>query len=211
MLLAAFVIFAASGRQLSAQPAMPNPVQVAPSKQLLQQLILQFQAEALRCDQKIVEIAKQVFEIIAAYKRNQDRFPESVSDLSKSKNQSTNNSGSAAFPPRNPYMDPNLVSKDLRKELLNATMPPSEFCKIIIENDPFLSASFPASLPNIKLKPESAEPGTIVVHYNGDYYLAVWCIGFTGKPILDEKTQLPLVLFKDFSLSSCRCSERAGE
>ena len=146
--------------------------------------------------------------MVVSYRLNQDRFPASISDLQRLNNRTA--AANTALPPRNPYGDPSTASKELRQELINEGKAPSEFCQIIIENDPLISASFPLSLNNIKLTPQSAAPGTIVVKHN-DYYLAVWCMGFSGKPILDEKTQLPLVLFKDFSLSSCRYSERAGE
>ncbi len=194
-----------------AAPAVPGPVQIAPSKQQLGLLIYQLQAEALRGDQKIVAAAKQVFDKAVSYRLNQEHFPESISDLQRLDNARTNAVEVSQFPPRNPFADPSIVSKELRQELINSGMAPSEFCKIIIESDQYLSASFALSLSNVKLKPESAAPGTIVVKYNGDYYLAVWCMGFTGKPILDEKTKLPLVWFKDFSISSCQYSERAVE
>ncbi len=180
-------------------PSQPTTRQIKPSKQQLRQLILDLQVSALKCDQKTAGIAKQVFDHVDAFRLKVKRFPNSVSEMKKFTSQRGENPVTPALPPLNPYNDSSMVSKELRQELINAGTPPSEFCKIIIENDPYLSASFPLSLNNVKLNPASAEPGTIVIKHNGGLYLAMWCMGFSSKPIMDEKAHLPLVFFKDYS------------
>ncbi|MCC7531269.1 MAG: hypothetical protein IT342_22375 [Candidatus Melainabacteria bacterium] len=158
-------------------------------------MTLELQLTSLQCEQKVKALAQQVFETTVAFRLKKKRFPESIDELKPASSATTK----AALPPANPFTDAQLISKDLRQELANTGNPPCEFCKIIIEQDPYISAGFPLTLKNLKLKPDSSEPGAIIVKYNGDYYLAVWCMGISGKPLLEEKTQLPFVLFKDFS------------
>ncbi len=178
-------------------PRQATTKQIKPSKQQLRQLILDLQVTALKCDQKTAALARQVFQTVEIYRLRKKRFPNSVAEVQELKGSA--NLPSEKFPPPCPYNDPTLVSQELRQELINAGNPPSEFCKIIIENDPFISPSFPMSLNNVRLAPATGAPGTIIVKYNANYYLAVWCMGFAGKPIVDEKSQLPLVFFRDFS------------
>lgn len=167
----------------------------AQTKQQIRQLTLELQMTALQCGQKAKALAQQIFESTVAFRLKKKRFPESIDELKLASSATTR----AFLPPPNPFADSKLISKELRQELTNTGNPPSEFCKIILEQDPYISAGFPLTLKSVKLKPDNSEPGAIVVKYNGDYYLAVWCMGMSGKPLLEEKTQLPFVLFKDFS------------
>jgi hypothetical protein len=197
----ALLIICGSSAISAPQPAainQPMTRQFKPSKQQLRQLILDLQVTALKCDQKTAVIANDVFQLVGVFRIKTNRFPRSISELKRFSDQHAGIAKPPALPPENPYNDSSLVSKELRQELINAGTPPTEFCKILIEEDPYLSASFALSLNNVKLNPQKETPGAIVVKHNRDY-LAVWCMGFTGKPIIDEKTQQPLVFFKDFS------------
>lgn len=201
---AAILSLCGSSTIAAPQPAtnnQPMTRQFKPSKQQLRQLILDLQVTALKCDQKTAVITKDVFQLIEVFRTKTNRFPRSVSELKRFSDQHAGIDKQPALPPENPYNDSNLVSKELRQELINAGTPPTEFCKILIEEDPYLSSSFPLSLNNVKLNPQKEAPGAIIVKHNRDC-LAVWCMGFTGKPIIDEKTQLPLIFFKDFSNTS---------
>ncbi len=167
---------------------MPNRLQV-------DQWTLELQLTSQQCEQKTKALAQEIFDAAVAFRLKKKRFAESIEELKEASLANPK----VALPPANPFADSKLISKELRQELANTGNPPSEFCKIILEPDPYISAAFPLTLKNVKLKPDSSEPGAIVVKYNGDYYLAVWCMGISGKPLLEEKTQLPFVLFKDFS------------
>ena len=191
----AMILFLNCTKTTAQAPAAPAPQASNPSTAEVQQLTLILQITAVRCGDKTKERAKQVFDAVRAFRLKENRFPQSVDDL---KDHSLS-PGKASIPPANPFADPTLVSKELRQELINSGHEPSPLCKIIIESDPYVSAGFPLTLHHVKLKPDNLEPGTIVVKYNADYYLAVWCSGFTGKPIEDEKTHLPFLLFEDFS------------
>lgn len=190
-------------------PAAPPPAptgqpatkQFKPTKRQMRQLILDLQITAMKCDQKTVAISTEIFQLVSEFRARLKRFPKTDSELKRFSSRLAETHTNQAFPPRNPYADPSLVSKELRQELINAGTPPGEFCKIDISEDPYLSASFPLSLNNVKLHPEKDLPGTVVVKCNNDC-LAVWCMGFTGKPILDAKTQQPVIFFKDFSTVS---------
>lgn len=201
LIAAAILSLCGSSSFAAPQPAannQPMTRQFKPSKQQLRQLILDLQVTALKCDQKTAVITNDVFQLVGVFRTKMDRFPRSVAELKRFSDERAGSAKAPAFPPENPYNDSSLVSKELRQELINAGTPPTELCKILIEEDPYLSSSFVLSLNNVKLNPQKETPGAIVVKHNRDY-LAAWCMGFTGKPIIDEKTQQPLIFFKDFS------------
>lgn len=189
-----------AGSAAQTMPSQKSAKPVKPSKQQLRQLILDLQVTALKCDQKTLSLARQTFEYVEAFRLKFNRFPTSFAELQRFGNGRVGDQSKPTFSLPNPYADETLVSKELRQEMTNSGMTPSKFCKVIIENDPHISASFPLSLNNVKLYPASEEPGSIIVKHNGDDCAAVWCMGFSGKPILDEKTQLPMLFFKDFSM-----------
>ncbi len=179
-------------------PPSPSTQSFNPSIVQVQQWTLELQLVSQQCEQKTKALAQQIFDAAVAFRLKEKRFAESIEELKGAWSATPK----VALPPANPFADSKLISKDLRQELINTGNPPSEFCKIILEPDQYISAGFPLTLKNVKLKPNSSEPGAIVLKYNGDYYLAVWCMGISGKPLLEEKTQLPFILFKDFSTLS---------
>lgn len=200
LLFAAMIFSSCAGSAAQTMPSQTNTKPIKPSKQQLRQLILDLQVTALKCDQKTLSLARQTFEYVEAFRLKFNRFPTSFAELQRFRNRRVAEESKPIFSLPNPYADETLVSKELRQEMNNSGMTPSKFCKVIIENDPQISASFPLSLNNVRLYPASEEPGSIIVKHNGDAYVAVWCMGFSGKPILDEKTQLPMLFFKDFSM-----------
>lgn len=171
------------------------PKTALPSRLQLQQFNLDLQMSALKCEQRMKAVTQELFDALVAFRLQHKRFTDSIEAL----NQSLSNDEQAEFPPKNPYADTILIPEELQTELSKQGAPPSERCKVIYELDSSISGAFPLTLHKVKLNPGSAAPGTIVVKCNGDYYLAVWCMGFAGKPIIDEKSGLPFVLFKDFS------------
>ena len=140
-------------------------------------------------------IARELFDTLVAIHIKRKNFGDSYLELT----QSLSREDPARFPPANPYADPNLVPKELQLELAKSGEGPSEKCTVSFSRDAYISGAFPLTLNKVKLNPDSASPGTIVVRCNGEFYLALWCMGLDGKPVTDEKTQLPFVLFKDFS------------
>jgi hypothetical protein len=166
-----------------------------PSGIQLRQWTYALQLIAARCNEKTKAAAQQVFDDVVAFRLKQQRFPESVEDL---KNHSDGKPKSS-MPPANPFADSTIVSKEVRQELINAGSTPSDFCKIVIESDPFVTGGFPLTLKNVKLNPDRSEPGTIIVKHNANNYLAVWCMDLTMSPLVDQQTQQPYLLFKDFS------------
>lgn len=164
----------------------------------LRMFTLALQQAALKCDEETIRSAQAVFQSICKFRRKHQRVPRSAKEL---KSDATVHP-TTGFPPVNPYTRAENVSIELRTELekLHGPLAPTE--KLIFENDEYLSPSFLISLSNMKLKPATDVPGTIVVKYNGNDYVAVYCMGFSGQIIQNPKTSLPLVLFKDFSSDS---------
>lgn len=167
-----------------------------PSKVQIRRLTLDLQKSALTCDVAMKEVASNVFSLVCRFRNLEKHFPYAQSDLDEAQMSKTSD---IAFPPLNPYKDLKRVSPDLLHELENSFGPMPATCKIIIEHDTSLSGAFPLTLKNVKLKPDKDLPGTIVIKHHGDYYVALWCMGFDGKPIIDTVTNLPFVLFKDYS------------
>lgn len=200
VLFAAIIFSICAGSSAQTMPPQQNTKPIKPSKQQLRQLILDLQVTALKCDQKTLCLAKQTFEYVDAFRLKVHRFPASFSEIQRFSNRRVGGEVKPTFSLPNPYADETLVSKELRQEMINSGMTPPKFCKVILENDPQISASFALSLNNVKLNPASEEPGTIIIKHNGNAYVAIWCMGFSGKPIMDEKTQLPVLFFKDFSM-----------
>ncbi len=176
----------------------PTTRTFTPSGIQLRQWTFALQLIAARCNEKTKAAAQQVFDAVVAFRMKQQRFPESVEDLKNHSDGSPKNS----MPPPNPFADSTIVSKEVRQELTNAGSTPSDFCKIVIESDPFVTGGFPLTLKNVKLNPDRSEPGTIIVKHNANNYLAVWCMDLTSGPLVDQETQQPFLLFKDFSTLS---------
>jgi len=166
------------------QRTSPTPTRTAsPSPRQLQHFNLELQVAALKCEERMKVITQELFDTLSDIRLKRKCFADSFTEQ----------------PPENPYADSSLVPKELQAELAKSAEAPSARCKIIYEPDSLISDSFPLTLNKVKLKPASAPAGTIVVKYNGDYYLALWCMGFDSKPLTDRKTGLPFVLFKNFS------------
>ncbi len=176
---------------------IPTPTTRAftPSGIQLRQWTFALQLIAARCNEKTRAAAQQVFDAVVAFRMQQKRFPESVEDL---KNH-TDSALKSSIPPANPFADSTIVSKEVRQELINAGSTPSDFCKVVIESDPFVTGGFPLTLKNVKLNPDRSEPGSIIIKHNANNYLAVWCMDLTSGPLIDQGTQQPFLLFKDFS------------
>ncbi len=173
----------------------PSTKIFTPSGIQLRQWTFALQLIAARCNEKTKAAAQKVFDAVVAFRMKQRRFPESVEDL---KNHS-DGSLKGSIPPPNPFADSTIVSKEVRQELINAGNTPEDFCKIVIETDPFVTGGFPLTLKNAKLKPDRSAPGTIIIKHNANNYLAVWCMDLTSGPMVDQETQQPFLLFKDFS------------
>ncbi|MCC6981268.1 MAG: hypothetical protein IT343_23300 [Candidatus Melainabacteria bacterium] len=173
---------------LPAGAQTPQPNVFSSSNLQLRQLNFDLQMASIKCEERMKAIARELFDALVAFRLQKKRFAGSVDELNQPNAR-----------PANPYADTSLVPETIQKELAKTGEAPSAECKIICEADSYLSGAFPITLSRVKLKPDSGSPGTIIIKHNGDYYLAVWCIGLTGKTILDEKKQLPFVLFKDFS------------
>lgn len=185
----------AIGNPAFAQTPAAAPKTVPPSRKQMQQLNLDLQLSALKCEQQMKVIARELFDALVAIHLRRKNFADSYQELI----QSSAKEERTPFPPTNPYADSSLVPKEIQLELAKSGDAPSARCRVLFERDPYINAAFPLTLNKVKLNPGSAAPGTIVVKCNGDYYLAVWCMGLDSKPITDEKTHLPFVLFKDFS------------
>lgn len=163
--------------------------------QSMRSLTLEVQLAEKKCEQKTLALAKKVFDQVVVYRKNHGSFPNAISELNAE-------DPSSQLPPSNPFCDPADVSSVVRKEMQSGSGPkPPEKSEILIEPDARVSGSLVMTLGKVKLIPAIKPPGSIIVKYNGDYYLAVWATGFYGKPILDEKTNVPKVFFKDFSMA----------
>ncbi|MBC7997128.1 MAG: hypothetical protein IAF58_04260 [Leptolyngbya sp.] len=160
----------------------------------MRSLTLEVQLAEKKCEQKTLELTKKIFAQVVVYRKNHGTFPNSASDLNAE-------DPSSQLPPSNPFCDPTDVSAVVRKEMQSSAGPkPPEKSEMLFEQDARVTGSLIMTLGKVKLIPEIKAPGSIIIKYNGDYYLAVWCTGFYGKPILDEKTGLAKVFFKDFSM-----------